>query len=141
MTLPQTIADFAGQWRMIRRIEDAAAGQVLHASGSAVIASHPQHWIYDENLTLRVPGQPEMTATRRYLWHGTPDGVRICFDDGRFFHHLSFGTERCSDHHDCAPDSYDAQYDFERWPRWSVVWTVSGPRKSYVMHTDYARDG
>ncbi|WP_108860324.1 DUF6314 family protein [Ruegeria sp. Alg231-54] len=137
MSLPRNLSDFKGQWSLTRTILDAQAGQVVQADGHTVLSPTEDGLIYDEEVTLRVPGQAEMKGTRRYLWHAAGEAIAIHFDDGRYFHRLALGQAHASDHHDCPPDSYDAVYDFSAWPVWSVRWIVSGPRKSYEMSTDY----
>ncbi|MDA7963375.1 DUF6314 family protein [Ruegeria sp.] len=137
MNLPQRLSDFEGCWQLNRTIRDARAGQVVQAEGQAHLHRAEDGLIYEEEVTLHIPGQPAMKGTRRYLWREEPDGIAVYFDDGRYFHRLKLGQARVSDHHDCPPDSYDAAYDFNGWPRWSVRWTVSGPRKSYEMDTEY----
>lgn len=137
MNLPTSLADFEGHWALTRTIRDARAGQVVQAEGVAHLHRGADGLIYEEEVTLRVPGQPEMKGTRRYQWRDGADHVAIHFDDGRYFHALRLGAPRVSDHHDCPPDSYDAVYDFTAWPRWSVRWNVAGPRKSYEMDTEY----
>ncbi len=138
MNLPRNIADFQGVWSLTRLIRDERAGQIIHADGQAELQQDADGLIYDETVTLRIPGQPAMTGTRRYLWRDAGDQIAIHFDDDRFFHALKLGQPRAEDHHDCPPDSYDALYDFSGWPRWTVRWKVSGPRKSYEMETKYA---
>ncbi|MFA3917796.1 DUF6314 family protein [Ruegeria hyattellae] len=139
MTLPRSLDDFDGNWSVTREITDAKAGQVLSAEGTATLSWRANELIYDEALRLQVPGQVPMQATRCYLWQQGQGGIDIRFEDGRFFHFLALGKDCPRDHHDCPPDSYDAAYDFTAWPVWSVVWTVSGPRKSYVMKSLYQR--
>lgn len=141
MTLPDEIADFEGRWQLARRIEDFRAGQVLEGRGTAILRPDADGHVYDEHLTLQVPGQAPMTATRRYLWRQEAGRIAIRFDDGRPFHVLALGQVRTSDHHDCPPDSYAAEYDFTDWPSWRVTWTVKGPRKSYVLHSRFRRAG
>ncbi|WP_298936126.1 DUF6314 family protein [uncultured Ruegeria sp.] len=131
------MSDFEGRWNLTRIIRDARAGQIVQAIGQADLRQTDGGLIYDEQVKLRIPGQPEMTGTRRYLWRDGGDHIEIHFDDGRYFHALKLGVVKAEDHHDCPPDSYDAAYDFSTWPRWNVRWTVSGPRKSYEMHTEY----
>ncbi len=137
MTLPQSLSEFEGCWSLTRVIRDAKAGQVVHADGTVILSRSDDGLVYDEDVTLRLPGQPELKGTRRYLWRDDGEKVAIHFDDGRYFHALKLGEMQASDHHDCPPDSYDAVYDFSTWPRWSVRWIVSGPRKSYEMDTEY----
>ncbi|SMO35377.1 DUF6314 family protein [Ruegeria faecimaris] len=137
MTFPNELTDFEGGWSLSRTIRDARAGQVVLADGSARFTRSKDSLIYDETVTLRIPGQPEMMGTRRYLWHDKGESVAVHFDDGRYFHALKLGQAQAADHHNCPPDSYDAVYDFSGWPCWRVRWTVSGPRKSYEMNTEY----
>lgn len=137
MSLPRHISGFAGTWTLNRTIRDARAGQIVEAEGQAHLVPNSDGLVYDEQVTLHLPGQPAMKGTRRYLWRDTGDMIAIHFDDGRFFHNLKLNLAQAADHHDCPPDSYDALYDFTDWPRWSVRWTVSGPRKSYEMDTEY----
>ena len=137
MNLPQSLADFEGSWLLSRTIRDARAGQVVQAEGVADMRPDPDGLLYDEKVTLRIPGQAEIKGTRRYLWRDGGDRIAVHFEDDRYFHALKLGLPHVSDHHDCPPDSYDAVYDFSNWPRWSVRWVVSGPRKSYEMDTEY----
>ncbi|MCG7521313.1 DUF6314 family protein [Ruegeria sp. Ofav3-42] len=137
MNLPTSLSDFEGCWDLTRTIRDARAAQIVQADGQANLHRVADGLIYDEEVTLHLPGQPGMKGTRKYLWRNSGQGVSVHFDDGRYFHTLKFGTARANDHHDCPPDSYDAEYDFFDWPRWSVRWIVNGPRKSYEMNTKY----
>ena len=139
MTAPQRIADFEGEWRLERVIDDRLSGQILRADGVATLRRSEEGLVYDEEVTLRIPGQQPMRGTRRYLWQAAGPQIAIHFEDGRYFHGLTLGQAKPADHHDCPPDSYDAAYDFSAWPRWSVRWTVSGPRKSYEMRTEFSR--
>ena len=80
-----------------------------------------------------------LRATRRYLWAaGRRRGLEVRFEDGRPFHTVPLGVARPEAAHDCAPDVYRVAYDFADWPRWRAVWRVTGPRKDYVMTSDYA---
>ncbi|WP_120632804.1 DUF6314 family protein [Ruegeria sp. EL01] len=135
--MPSRLSDFEGRWSLTRTIRDARAGQIVQATGQADLRQTDGGLIYEEEVKLRIPGQPEMTGTRRYLWRDAGDLIAIHFDDDRYFHALKLGVTKARDHHDCPPDSYDAAYDFRTWPRWNVRWVVSGPRKSYEMHTEY----
>ncbi len=139
MTLPTGLEDFAGRWALTRQIKDARAGQVIRAAGQASLNWDAKSLIYDETVRMRIPGQPEMTGTRRYLWKDGGDRIAIHFVNGGYFHTLNLGQSTPKDHHDCPPDSYDAEYDFLGWPAWSVRWIVHGPRKSYEMETKYTR--
>ena len=87
MTLPRSLSDFEGKWSLTRTIHDARAGQVVQAEGQAVLRPVEQGLIYDEDVTLRIPGQAEMKGTRRYLWQESGDELRsISMTSGIFMH-------------------------------------------------------
>lgn len=131
---PQELQDFAGRWRLIRRIDDALAGEVLEGEGWGEFRPAPDGGlIYDEEVWLTAPGRPALRGTRRYLWRPLPGGIAVFFDDGRPFHRIALAAAAAEDRHDCAPDLYRVRYDFSGWPVWSARWQVAGPRKSYVM--------
>ena len=58
----------------------------------------------------------------------------------RPFHEIPMGVADPEAIHDCPPDRYHVAYDFARWPIWGSVWTVTGPRKDYVMNSAYTPD-
>lgn len=138
MNFPSDLMDFAGTWTLTRKIRDDKAGQIVQAEGSAELVPDTKGLTYIEEVTVHVPGQQPMKGTRRYLWRADGDRIVVHFEDERYFHALKLGDTTAADHHDCPPDSYDANYDFSEWPRWTVHWTVSGPRKCYEMETKYA---
>jgi hypothetical protein len=77
-----------------------------------------------------------MEAERVYLWRASGAGIEVLFDDGRPFHRIDDSAEAA---HWCDPDQYDVTYEFGRWPKWSSRWRVLGPRKDYVMVSNYSR--
>ena len=135
-----SLADFRGLWTLTRRIEDARAGEVLALTGTARFSDDVEGLICEEAGTLTRAGQPPMTATRRYLWRQSGPRIEVLFEDGRPFHGFAPGP-RASAKHDCMPDTYEVEYDFTRWPDWRAIWTVRGPRKDYVMVSDYTLSG
>lgn len=136
---PLSLQDFEGRWQVERQIDDRQAGQVLSASGEARFSAADYGLIYEETLQISVGQQVPLKATRTYLWKASLDGIDVHFQDGRFFHQIALEHTRPSDHHACAPDSYAVNYDFTCWPNWSAQWTVTGPRKDYVMTSRYQR--
>lgn len=133
-------ADFAGSWLLRRQIDDRLSKQTGEFSGSAVLTeSAGGGLIYHETGTMKFGGGPAMIAERRYLWSFASDYVDVAFDDGRAFHRfVPFGHVAGTDH-PCGADFYTVRYDFTAWPRWSAVWTVTGPRKDYVSVSQYER--
>lgn len=131
--------DFLGRWRLTRVIEDALTGTQSRLNGHATIERHETHWIYQERGVLVLPGGQEMQAERVYFWHVNGARIEVTFDDGRAFHGFSLNGQHQAEHW-CDPDQYDVVYDFEAWPKWRSTWSVSGPRKSYCMVSDYCRE-
>ena len=141
---PPDLWSFEGVWRLERRIEDRLApgpARIGQAQGQAVLARDGDGLVYDERVTLHLPGQRPIEGTRRYLWTAVAGGIAVRFADGRAFHQITLGAGAPEAAHWCAPDQYDVRYDFTHWPRWTSRWDVRGPRKNYMMQTDYAPDG
>jgi hypothetical protein len=127
-----------GRWRLSRVIRDADGSEArLH--GVAVFRREGDGFVQEEEGWLTLPGGgAPLRATRRYLWADGEGGLEVRFEDGRPFHTVQLGVERPEAAHECAPDVYRVAYDFGDWPRWRAVWRVTGPRKDYVMTSDYA---
>ena len=133
-------ADFAGTWRLSRRIDDARAGQVGLLEGRAVLTPVPGGLRYDEAGTLRYGAGPPLQALRRYLWAFAEGAVEVAFDDGRPFHRFVPEGRAAGTDHPCGADHYRVAYDFDHWPDWQATWRVTGPAKDYVLVSRYARD-
>lgn len=129
------LSDFAGGWRLARRIEDARAGLTGRFEGQAVFRPGAGGLVVTETGVLRYGAGQPVQAERRYIWRVAAGGIAVFFDDGRPFHRFSPAAPEAR--HDCAPDLYHVRYDFSVWPRWRVVWHVTGPRKNYVMTSDH----
>ena len=140
---PERLAEFAGRWRLQRRIESVRKGGSGLFDGRAVFTATDNGagpaLAYEEAGELRLPGQGGFEATRRYLWCAVAGGVDVCFADGSDFHHFALGQPVVTAWHDCLPDLYEVSYNFTHWPDWRVIWRVRGPRKDYTMITDYRR--
>lgn len=134
-----TQQEFVGRWRFDRLIEDARAGQVIRVDGIARFEPRDGHVLYVEDGELHLPGQAPMRAERRYLWVFGAEEVAVQFDDGRPFHQFRADGMAEGTAHLCGEDLYEVQYDFTRWPVWSSVWQVRGPRKAYCSRTRYER--
>ena len=135
-------ADFLGDWRLSRRIEDRLTGQVATFCGSARFvaepASEPAMLCYDEKGQLALADGTSFEATRRYFWQFHADRVDVFFDDHRSFHHFVPEGKVAGADHLCGADLYLVTYDFTAWPSWSSVYSVKGPRKDYVSTTEFA---
>ncbi|SFU41992.1 hypothetical protein SAMN04488527_102149 [Aliiroseovarius crassostreae] len=137
------LSDFEGRWHLTRRIEDAKAGSTGCFEGVATFTPDAEGLRYDEVGELRLPTGPNgptaMQATRRYLWRPDADGVLVLFEDGRDFHRIGLLGDTATGFHHCPPDDYEVSYNFSRWPDWRATWRVTGPRKDYMMITDFRR--
>ena len=116
-------------------------------TGTATFAPRP-----DGLLAYCEAGQLQIKAgtfafTRSYLYRLRPAGLDIFFDEVpmRLFQSVDLtetptgltGTGQ----HFCAPDTYQSTYAFTLPTAFAIVHTVTGPRKSYVSHTLFKRQG
>jgi hypothetical protein len=130
------LQDFVGLWRLERRITDARGPQARF-SGTACFTRDAAGLQLDETGELQLAGQGRFQAERRYLWRQAGPEIAVFFADGRAFHRFTPTAARTEAAHWCDPDTYNVRYDFGAWPCWHAVWTVSGPRKDYVMQSRY----
>lgn len=87
------------------------------------------------------------TARLAAAWH-------VTFEDGRYFHPWPGATAAGGGVgaeggptssgmdvvHVCTPDLYRGEFSERSSGRtWTLIWRVTGPRKDYVMSTDYTR--
>ncbi|MDE0968539.1 MAG: DUF6314 family protein [Octadecabacter sp.] len=130
------LSEFIGLYIVERDIDDRKAGVQLRFEGRAVLSMSPSGAIYSETGVLNMGGK-RFESERNYLWH--EEGARICvrFADGRDFHIFDPVVGGPVTAHLCGADIYCGCYDLSGWPRWSVTWEVSGPRKNYLSVTTY----
>lgn len=132
--MARRLEDFEGAWRFSRRIKHADGQEVL-VTGSAVWTPSGEGLACEETGEMLLPGAALMQVKRVYLWM---EGLRVHFEDGRFFHEVP--PEGGETTHWCDPDRYDGTYDFGPWPDFIVSWDVRGPHKDYRMVTTYTRE-
>lgn len=135
---PQELADFAGSWQLERTISDRAGGPDGRFEGTARLSHGRNGLIYEEAGELSLAGQQPVNATRRYLWcEAVPGRIAVSFEDGRPFHEFLLAGAAEANHF-CPPDHYRVRYDFLAWPVWSARWQVTGPRKDYLLVSQFA---
>ncbi|KAF0674801.1 DUF6314 family protein [Profundibacterium mesophilum] len=132
------LRDFEGDWTLSRKIEDRRARLSGRLDGTARWQPAEGGLRMGEAGLLRFGAAAPIRAERGALWMQDGPDIRVHFEDGRFFHLIAPRAGRAGAVHECAPDRYEVTYDFRDWPRWSALWTVTGPRKDYVMRSDYA---
>lgn len=133
----RSAADFEGEWRVARDIEDRLGGVPGRFEGIARFMAEPWGLAYAEEGELRLGGGASLRATRAYRWILGAQGVEVFFSDGRYFH--GFRWDSAGAEHLCGDDLYRVQYGFQRWPDWTADWDVRGPRKDYRMRSTYRR--
>lgn len=134
-----TEAWFRGRWSLHRRIEDRIGMDAVFTGTADFRITGAAKLSYTETGELTL-GSAVMTAERRYDWLFGPAGeITVNFDDGRLFHQFDPGRQQLFARHYCGDDIYDVRYEFGAKHQWRSVWRVSGPRKDYVSHTEFAR--
>lgn len=136
----RSISDFIGVFDIIRVIDDRKSMSQTRFEGQATVSATPHGAEFHEAGVLVLNGQ-RFTAERRYIWH--EDAARICvsFQDGRTFHDFDPTKGGQATEHLCGEDMYRGGYDFSDWPRWRLVWDVTGPRKDYRSVTQFQPAG
>jgi hypothetical protein len=65
--------------------------------------------------------------------------AEVRFADGRAFHALDLRDGQWSAEHVCAADLYRGRFRAEGPDRWSMLWTVTGPRKDQSLESLFTR--
>ncbi len=130
------LTDFTGRWRLSRQITDAR-GPDATFTGTATFTPDAQGLHLHEAGELRLHGQGAFQAERIYIWQQAGAEIAVFFADGRDFHRFDPNRAKVTADHWCDPDTYKVRYDFTDWPLWQAEWRVTGPRKDYVMRTQY----
>lgn len=133
------LEDFAGRWRIERRIDDRLGGVTGRFEGVAEFRPVAGGLAYREEGRLCLGPGPGVLAVREYLWREEAGRIVVDHADGRPFH--AFDPAEPEARHRCDPDDYRVRYDFAAWPEWRAEWTVRGPRKDYTMESVYIREG
>ena len=133
------LTDFLGLWHIDRVTTDYLGGADGVFVAQAEILIHEPGAIYTETGELTLANAAPMRATRQYLWQQTGGLITVDFADGRPFHTFDPMAAAPSAEHDCPPDTYCVEYDFADWPRWQSRWRVRGPRKDYLMVSNFRR--
>jgi hypothetical protein len=101
---------------------------------------------YRERGILTLASGQILDAARSYVFAETDDGFAVFFAETppRLFHRIALIRQGASlaggATHLCAEDLYDSRYEFRVDGSFAVEHRVRGPRKRYMMLTEYARD-
>jgi hypothetical protein len=136
-------AYLVGAWVIRRTLDDRRGGQQGRFVGRAVFAPEQDHALaYREEGCLELGGF-ETLAHQSYLY-AFPAPYRahraeVRFADGRAFHALDLSNGHWSAEHVCGADLYRGRFRAEGADRWSVLWTVTGPRKDQALESLFTR--
>ena len=133
------MTEFTGDWDFRRQISDAKHGQNGAVTGQATFERGGNGLHYRETGVLTLANGAQMQAERSYLWSPDGAGIAVTFADGAAFHRFDPQGQAQGTSHLCGDDLYNVTYDFTRWPVWTAVWAVVGPRKDYISTTHYIR--
>ena len=126
-----------GRWGLTREVRHED-GRIDRLEGITDFLRSGPRLIQDETGSLTVESQV-LEARQRYVWEDAGGQLNVHFADLRPFHTVMLNAPEPTAVHLCPPDRYEVRYDFRSWPRWRATWTVEGPRKSYVMTSNYRR--
>lgn len=129
-----------GTWSFDRTIRG-------HGSMSGVAAFRnrtPTALDYDESGTHAAKGGA-VDFYQSYIYVQEGGDIAVTFKDGRPFHTLTFDNAQnlltASAVHLCGDDVYRGEYVFHDNDNFSLRWDVKGPRKNYLIETNYVRQG
>ncbi|HEY3505496.1 MAG TPA: DUF6314 family protein [Actinocatenispora sp.] len=138
MGVADPVAYLTGRWTLDRRITDLASGRSGTFVGTAEFLPSADGLAYAERGELRF-GPHAGPAWRAYTYRRVGDGLRVEFDDGRFFHDLDLRTGVWTVTHPCRADAYVGEFRVVSGDRWTQDWRVTGPAKELRLVTTFTR--
>ena len=135
------VAQLQGNWTLHRR----ADGRVLMDGAATFAAAGDGHFIYRESGQAVMADGQSFQAERSYIYTNRDDGFSVFFAEKppRLFHDVVLreiaGTPTGDACHPCGDDLYLSRYEFLRDGTFTIRHDVSGPRKTYILKTSYAR--
>ena len=130
-----------GLWHLTRRIE----GYGRMEGVAAFTQTSPEDLSYKEQGLHSLPDGGTLEFFQNYIYRLEREGLFARFADLRPFHGLQLYPDgsalKTASMHLCGADIYRGEYVFEEDNRFSLRWDVQGPKKNYVIQTDYVRQG
>ncbi len=132
-----------GAWVIRRTLDDRRRGAQGHFEGRATfMPGEGGALAYREEGCLELGGF-ETLAHQSYLYAfpatHRAHRAEVRFADGRAFHALDLRDGLWSAEHVCAADLYRGRFRALAPDRWSVLWTVTGPRKDQSLESLFTR--
>jgi hypothetical protein len=131
-----------GVWAFQRSIDSGAS-----IVGTAVFIGRDNgRFDYAEHGQLTLANGDRLDAERRYIFKKGAEGFTVLFAETppRLFHCIALVRHGANlvgaATHLCAHDRYDSRYEFHPDGSFIVKHRVRGPRKRYVITTQYSRE-
>ncbi|NYF81156.1 DUF6314 family protein [Granulicella arctica] len=130
-----------GEWSFVREIP----GQASMTGRATVSPMDMSTALYEEWAEVRLAGGEILHGEQRYLYRKREAGLAVLFAETlALFHELEFHVEvdgclRAVARHACSDDVYMSEYRIGEDESFAVRHEVRGPRKDYVIHTQYRR--
>lgn len=134
------VAALAGEWRLDRRVVDHAA-----MTGLAVFTPSGATLHYRESGHMVLETGQALQFSRSYIYRFNKELMEVLFDEQPLRLFQSVVLTRQEDQvvgkgsHDCPPDTYTSRYRFMLPRAFSISHQVQGPRKFFVIETDFSR--
>ncbi len=128
-----------GSWTQTRNIVPGGRYE-----GTAIFTRTDQDTLYytECGIVTLDTGHIIDKAQRSYIFKCVGDQISVLFDEKtpRLFHELTLDDAgKATAIHECSDDIYNSSYHFIEPGRFTITHTVTGPRKNYVMTTQYSR--
>lgn len=126
---------FAGEWQMVRIIENVREGVIGEVWGQARFIPDGKGLTCREDGVLRFGGHDYHTG-RTSLWRFDGERIEVQYEDGRPFH--DFLTREPMALSIDGDAEYRISYEFGV-DTWVSTWELTGPETDYLMTTRYRR--
>nr|MCH9754136.1 hypothetical protein [Alphaproteobacteria bacterium] len=75
----------------------------------------------------------------KYKYNKKSQKISKYFSDDKLFYHLEISKNAVSGYHLCLQDEYKSAYHFVDNNKFTIIYDVQGPKKSYSISTEYSR--
>ncbi|MBS0350149.1 MAG: hypothetical protein JSR33_02995 [Proteobacteria bacterium] len=143
----QIFNNFKGVWKFERFISNEGS-----VKGQATFAEIKPNVLKYSETGVWIMADKNMEISRQYQYHYNPetDKIIVFFDENppRLFYELNVAfaeakTSVCTiatGEHLCNKDTYKATYKFISSNQFTLFYQVNGPRKQYVIQTNFELD-
>jgi hypothetical protein len=135
-----------GEWTFVREVP----GKATMSGRARIVPTGQGQARYDETARVRLADGSTLTGSQSYLYRRLlppGNGFDVLFaETGELFERLDFraepdGSLRAEAEHHCPPDHYVSHFTLDAGDRLRVEHAVTGPKKNYVVRTEYRRVG